>query len=74
MAMASNIQNPNLKIKVNVLIKIKLKIIISAITVKLITERPNINNTNAQSNNAPSSSIKTPYKKCKARAPVLCIY
>ena len=63
--MASNIQNPNLNMKVNVLMRIKLKIITSAITVRLSTEIPNINSTNAQSNNVASSSIKSLIKNAK---------
>ena len=60
MPMANNIQNPNLKMNDKVLNKSMLKIIIIAITVKLMTETPNINKTNAESNNAPNSNIKTP--------------
>ncbi|WP_193755638.1 hypothetical protein [Psychromonas sp. psych-6C06] len=65
--MASNIQKPNLKIKDKVLNKIKLSTIISAITLKLMTEIPNINRTNADNKSAANSNI-TLLKKKNAKA------
>lgn len=58
--MASNIQMPNLKIKDIVLSRMKLNTNISAITLKLMTEIPNINSTNADNKRAASSNIITP--------------
>ena len=58
--MASNIQMPNLKIKEIVLSRIKLSTNISAITLKLMTDIPNINNTNADNKSAASSNINIP--------------
>jgi len=66
--MASKIQTPNLKIKEIVLSKIKLSINISAMTVKLMTDTPNINRTNADNKSAANSNIRLlKNKKCKAR-------
>ena len=68
MAMASNIQTPNLKTNVIVLSKIKLTTNISAITLKLMTETPNIKSTNADNSSAANSNITfLKYKKCKAK-------
>lgn len=75
MAIASNTQKPNLKTNDNVLNKIKLKIRITAMTVTLMTDSPNIKKTKAESNNAPISNIKTPYylKKMQSQIAELCI-
>lgn len=56
--MASNIHMPNLKTKETVLIKIKLNTSINAITVKLMTDIPNINSTNADNKSAANSNIR----------------
>ena len=64
--MANKIQNPNLKINDRVVSNKKVNSIISTITVILMADKPNINSTNSDSNNAPNSNIKIPYKKCKA--------
>ena len=58
--MASNIHRPNLKIKVIVLSKIKLNNKITAITLRLMTEIPNINSTNADNKSAANSNITLP--------------
>lgn len=58
--MASNIQMPNLKINEMVLSKIKLNSNISAITLKLMTDIPNINSTNADNKRAANSNIVLP--------------
>ena len=58
--MASNIQMPNLKINEMVLSRIKLNTNISAITLKLMTDIPNINKTNADNKRAASSNIIFP--------------
>ena len=58
MIMASKIQKPNLKMNEIVLSSTKLNIKMSAITVRLITDTPNINKTNALSNKAANSNIK----------------
>ena len=55
--MASNIQKPNLKINENALSRIKLKTNINAITLKLITEIPNMNRTNADNKSKANSNI-----------------
>lgn len=61
--MASKIQTPNLKIKEMVLRRIKLKANINAITLKLMTEIPNINRTNADNKSAANSNITPPESK-----------
>ncbi len=58
--MASNIHTPNLKIKEIVLSRIKLSTNISAITLKLMTDIPNINSTNADNKSAANSNITFP--------------
>ena len=58
--MASKIHKPNLKIKVMVLSNTKLSTNISAITLKLITEIPNIKSTNADNNSAANSNMCVP--------------
>mgnify|MGYP003629765153 CR=1 FL=1 len=60
MTKASNIHMPNLKINEIVLNKMKLNINIRAITLKLITDTPNINSTNADSKSAANSNITFP--------------
>jgi hypothetical protein len=66
--MASNIQTPNLKTNVMVLSKIKLTTNITAITLKLMTETPNIKSINADNNSAANSNITfLRYKKCKVK-------
>ena len=55
--MASNIHKPNLKINEIVLSRIKLRIKIKAITLKLMTETPNINRINADNKSAANSNI-----------------
>ncbi len=58
--MASNIQIPNLKIKDIVVSKIKLSTNIRAITLKLMTDIPNINSINADNKRAANSNIIIP--------------
>lgn len=65
--MASKIQNPNLKMNEIVLSNTKLNIKMIAITVKLITETPNINKTKALSNKAANSNIKALIKNAKRK-------
>lgn len=65
--MASKIQKPNLKINERVLSRIKLNIKISAITIKLITDMPNINKTNALSSKAANSNIKSPARNAELK-------
>ncbi|MFT6928409.1 MAG: hypothetical protein ACJAZP_004061 [Psychromonas sp.] len=69
MPTANIIQKANLKMKDNVLNTIKLKIIITKMTVKLMTDSPNINRTKAESNNAPNSNITVPYSFKKNAKP-----
>lgn len=58
--MANNIHTPNLKIKEIVLSRTKLSTNIRAITLKLMTDTPNINRTNADSKSAANSNITFP--------------
>jgi len=58
--MANNIHTPNLKIKEIVLSRTKLSTNIRAITLKLMTDTPNINRTNADSRSAANSNITFP--------------
>lgn len=51
---------PNLKIKEMVLSRIKLSNKISAITLKLMTDIPNIKSTNADNKRAANSNIMLP--------------